>query len=171
MDVIKLVVVEGNLKGKFAIGENMTCVIGRANDCTIMIPKEADAHISRHHCRIDVDFPKVLLRDMNSRNGTYLNGLLLGSGSQDDKNVTKSYLVEEGDIIKIGETGFKVEFLKEKPLSAQSESKKKKPSATKTSIQKPKAKTSPTATTSGAKKTSAGLKIKSTQNKLKIKKG
>jgi pSer/pThr/pTyr-binding forkhead associated (FHA) protein len=45
-------------------------IIGRQTDCQIRIPS---AGISRHHCELTLADGKVLLRDMGSSNGTYVN--------------------------------------------------------------------------------------------------
>src|SRR5438270_11399318 len=45
-------------------------IIGRQTDCQIRIPS---AGISRHHCELTHADGKVLLRDMGSSNGTYVN--------------------------------------------------------------------------------------------------
>jgi pSer/pThr/pTyr-binding forkhead associated (FHA) protein len=45
-------------------------VIGRQTDCQIRIPSSS---ISRHHCEVTLADGKVLLRDMGSSNGTYVN--------------------------------------------------------------------------------------------------
>lgn len=47
-----------------------TEVIGRHNDCRIRIP---DASVSRQHCEISVKDGRVLLRDLGSSNGTFVN--------------------------------------------------------------------------------------------------
>lgn len=39
-----------------------------------------DTSVSRTHCQIDVEGEKITLQDINSRNGTYVNGRRLGSG-------------------------------------------------------------------------------------------
>ena len=45
-------------------------IIGRQTDCQIRIPS---AGISRHHCELTPTDGKILLRDMGSSNGTYVN--------------------------------------------------------------------------------------------------
>lgn len=47
-----------------------TEVIGRHGDCKIRIP---DASVSRQHCEISVKDGRVLLRDLGSSNGTFVN--------------------------------------------------------------------------------------------------
>ncbi len=45
--------------------------LGREEDCHFAIP---DARVSRHHCAVDVSHAGCQLRDLNSRNGTFVNG-------------------------------------------------------------------------------------------------
>lgn len=62
----------GPLIGKLLqLNEGVT-VIGRATDADIVI---ADARISRHHLKIDVQGEEVTVEDLGSTNGTYLNGV------------------------------------------------------------------------------------------------
>lgn len=51
-----------------------TLLIGRDADCDIVI---ADRQISRHHACLTLQPEGVLLEDLNSKNGTHLNGSLL----------------------------------------------------------------------------------------------
>lgn len=46
-------------------------VLGRANECDLRIPTR---DVSRRHCEIEVGLATVLVRDLGSSNGTYLNG-------------------------------------------------------------------------------------------------
>ena len=75
-----LKVVKGKLHGRdFAFDERTTCVIGRADDCQPRLPDDGDHKtISRHHCLLDINPPDVRVRDFGSRNGTHLNGKLIG---------------------------------------------------------------------------------------------
>jgi serine/threonine-protein kinase len=58
--------------------ERTTCIIGRQDDCHPRFPND-DKHrtISRHHCLLDVNPPDICVRDLGSRGGTYVNGLLV----------------------------------------------------------------------------------------------
>lgn len=48
-------------------------VIGRSDDCNVRIPV---AEVSRHHCelRLDEDADAIVVRDLESSNGTFVNG-------------------------------------------------------------------------------------------------
>lgn len=62
--------------------------VGRDPDCEIVVP---DRQVSRVHARFTFNKNGVLLEDLGSKNGTYLNGTLL-------ENPT---ILEEGDIVQI----------------------------------------------------------------------
>lgn len=78
--VVTLTVTRGRLKGqKFTFCEPAQCVIGRARDCTLRLPREpGDLDISRHHCVLETASSGVRLRDLGSLNGTFVNGRLIG---------------------------------------------------------------------------------------------
>ena len=54
-----------------------TMVIGRQNDSDIPIPAE---EISRHHARLQVTADGVMVEDMNSANGTFINDKRIQNG-------------------------------------------------------------------------------------------
>jgi DNA-binding response OmpR family regulator len=61
---------EDAVGGKWSI-EKDVAVIGRGEDCDIVLP---DRPVSRHHAEIRREGNRYLLRDLNSKNGTCLNG-------------------------------------------------------------------------------------------------
>ena len=71
--------------------------LGRADDCDIVIP---DRQISRYHARIEQDAGGYLLRDLGSKNGTYVNGELLRG--QPDRRKDG----DEIDLATVGQLGF-----------------------------------------------------------------
>lgn len=87
------------LKGKvynkaFRLEPEQEIVIGRGQDADIQI---LDAGLSRKHCAIRKEGDRFKLTDMDSRNGTYVNG-----------NLVTSHELTSGDIIGIG--GIEFEF-------------------------------------------------------------
>lgn len=48
--------------------------VGRSDQNTLIIP---DGSLSAHHCEILVNGPEVIIHDLGSRNGTFVNGLKL----------------------------------------------------------------------------------------------
>ncbi len=74
----------------YAIGEAIT--IGRDDDNTIQVTD--DAYISGHHATVGVADGQVVLDDLRSRNGTYLNGA----------RISRQRNVHTGDRIQVGYT-------------------------------------------------------------------
>ncbi|MBM7855744.1 hypothetical protein JOC37_002159 [Desulfohalotomaculum tongense] len=86
----RLVVEEGQDKGKeFPLG-NYRMVIGRRDTCDIVL---ADPSVSRRHAQLDNQDSRYVLTDLNSTNGTFVNG----------EKITKK-LLEPEDVITIGTT-------------------------------------------------------------------
>lgn len=54
----------------FLLSSNIT-VIGRRRGCDLCIPLKL---VSRRHCKLSKEGDNVKIRDLNSRNGTFLNG-------------------------------------------------------------------------------------------------
>jgi pSer/pThr/pTyr-binding forkhead associated (FHA) protein len=52
-------------------------IIGREEDCHLRPPSE---FISRHHCVLLLDAYTLRIRDLGSKNGTYVNGRRIGKG-------------------------------------------------------------------------------------------
>jgi pSer/pThr/pTyr-binding forkhead associated (FHA) protein len=83
------------------------CVVGRASDCDICLPF-AHADVSRYHCVFDFNPPLVWVRDLGSRNGTFVNGERLppragepwrdASGSQSSED----WVLADGDEVRLG---------------------------------------------------------------------
>src|SRR6516165_5732510 len=73
--------VEGELKGQhFEFTEHTLCTVGRSTSCLLHLSDDgADRTVSRRHCLLDIDPPDVQVIDLGSLNGTYVNGLRVGS--------------------------------------------------------------------------------------------
>jgi hypothetical protein len=87
-EVAMLLMVEGPEPGKRVFVDQPELIIGRDNRCSLVIP---DRQVSRQHARIRLDADKHILEDLNSRNGTFVNG----------QELTGSYLLQDGDEITI----------------------------------------------------------------------
>jgi predicted component of type VI protein secretion system len=86
---VSLVVVSQDLREAEVALKKPVQVIGRQSDCQIRIPSSS---VSRHHCEISVGDGKVMLRDLGSSNGTYVN----------QKKIAQAEL-KAGDLIAVGE--------------------------------------------------------------------
>ncbi|MGA2257335.1 MAG: FHA domain-containing serine/threonine-protein kinase [Thermoguttaceae bacterium] len=68
-----LQVVSGPIAGQeFVFDRHDTFLFGRGTDCHARI--SGDPQVSRHHFLLEVVPPRVRIRDLGSRNGTYVNG-------------------------------------------------------------------------------------------------
>ncbi len=67
-----LIVREGQLTGQRWTIENDVFVIGRGNDCQIILPER---QVSRHHVKILQRDGGYVLQDLGSKNGTHINGV------------------------------------------------------------------------------------------------
>lgn len=72
-----LIAREGQLAGERWTIDSDQFVIGRGSDCQAIMPER---QVSRYHAKIAHERDKYVLYDLNSKNGTHLNGLqVLGS--------------------------------------------------------------------------------------------
>ena len=62
---------DGTVLKAFAIGDNVEILIGRDDSCDIRIDSPA---ISREHCAIEHEGEALILRDLDSTAGTFING-------------------------------------------------------------------------------------------------
>jgi serine/threonine-protein kinase len=75
----------------FTFGRHDTFVIGRAESAHLCV--RDDRHFSRHHLLLEFNPPRCYLRDLGSRNGTFVND-----------NVVKEAFLKSGDVISAGRT-------------------------------------------------------------------
>ncbi len=71
-------------------------VIGRDIDCHL---QRESPFISRHHCVLLLDEYTLRIRDLGSKNGTFVNGRRIGGGET---------IVIDGDLVAVGEITFQV---------------------------------------------------------------
>lgn len=90
-------VLEGPHTGQlFTFEGQESFVVGRAKKALFRLPKK-DRYISRHHFVVEVNPPYVRLHDLDSRNGTYVNGQRV-----------KSADLKHQDVIRLGHTRLQV---------------------------------------------------------------
>ncbi|MGD9497641.1 MAG: FhaA domain-containing protein [Armatimonadota bacterium] len=83
----RLVVVAGQADGAtFEVGGR--AMIGRDPQCEVLLREPA---VSRHHAELEWTYRGYLLRDLGSRNGTFVNGEEIGEA-----------LLGDGDLIEVG---------------------------------------------------------------------
>jgi pSer/pThr/pTyr-binding forkhead associated (FHA) protein len=85
-------------------------VMGRRKDCDLRIPLDS---VSRRHCRLFMEKNALKIRDLNSRNGTIINGQTI-----------EETLLKPGDKLTVGPVTFvmQVNGKPEKPTSGSKES-------------------------------------------------
>jgi serine/threonine-protein kinase len=90
--VAKLYVERGPLRGKeLYLEEGKVYTVGRDPGCALSFP---DALTSRQHFTVRVNKGRHLLRDLNSSNGTFVNGDVVGKTAE----------LKLGDQVEVGET-------------------------------------------------------------------
>jgi pSer/pThr/pTyr-binding forkhead associated (FHA) protein len=67
----RLVVLSEGLTGRSHELKAERTTVGRVEDNTFQIP---DASVSSHHCEVLLKGAEVVIRDLNSTNGTFING-------------------------------------------------------------------------------------------------
>jgi len=96
--------VKGAYEGKIFPIKSEEISIGRSSDNALILPPN-DQSISRNHTLIENKSNQLYLTDLNSKNGTYLNGRRILP--------KKKILIKPGDSIKIGTSIFIVEEKKD----------------------------------------------------------
>jgi HD-GYP domain-containing protein (c-di-GMP phosphodiesterase class II) len=77
--VLELVVRSSNGGGhRYPIGNGARLTIGRAEECEIVL---ADQSASRRHCLVEARGQELIVTDLQSANGTFVNGRLISSHS------------------------------------------------------------------------------------------
>lgn len=91
MDVNLILFKKDGSQKVFPLPSN-AAVIGRRHNCDLCIPLMS---VSRRHCQLNRDNATLKIRDLGSRNGTYINGERINE-------VT----VQPGDYVKVGPLTF-----------------------------------------------------------------
>jgi pSer/pThr/pTyr-binding forkhead associated (FHA) protein len=96
----QLVVVKGRSATQAVrIPEGTALTVGRQDGCQLRI---VSSLVSRKHCELRNDRGKLLVRDLQSSNGTYLDGLKIDSQAE----------IQPGQMLTIGNVVFRVELEK-----------------------------------------------------------
>jgi len=109
---IRLTVITGPHKDrKFCFCGPTRCQAGRALDCFIQFAgTERDKLISRYHCQMEFDPPAVHVRDLDSRNGTFINGKRIEMSPQVIPDLVGVSCCH-GDLITLGGTTMRVDLV------------------------------------------------------------
>ena len=124
---IILIITDGQHEGKqFIFDSRNTCIIGRNDECNVVVPDTKEySRISRYHCLLDINPPNIRIRDFGSKNGTYINGRLIGkrekyqSAAEGIKSKFPEYDLKDNDTFQLGESDlcFKVNVVGENKAS------------------------------------------------------
>jgi pSer/pThr/pTyr-binding forkhead associated (FHA) protein len=80
-------------------------------DCLVRFSgAELDEFLSRHHCELEIDPPALQVRDLGSRNGTYLNGKEVDA---EPKVLSEQVgcVANHGDLLTLGGMTLRVDIL------------------------------------------------------------
>ena len=94
---VKLKVLSGSHEGKEIGISSEKFLVGRSDSCQLRPKSES---ISRKHCIIVIKDNRVLVQDLKSRNGTFVNDTRLP--------VDKAKVLKNGDALRIGKLQFEV---------------------------------------------------------------
>lgn len=92
----KLVILSPGMTGRSHELKVDKTTIGRVDDNTFPI---AEASVSSHHCEVSVRGAEVVIKDLNSTNGTFIN---------DDK-ITGEAVLKSGQILRLGQIELRLE--------------------------------------------------------------
>ena len=95
MDAVLVLFGKNGQRKRIAIKAGMT-TLGRRPDCQVRIPLPI---VSRTHCRISNKDNRLVIQDLGSANGTFVN----------DRQITESE-IKAGDRIKIGTMDFLIQI-------------------------------------------------------------
>ena len=112
-DTMKLIlsIISGPMKGiEKEFFEHDIFLAGRSPECHFHLPK--DNYLSRHHFLLEINPPDIVLRDLGSKNGTFVNGIKYG-GRAGKKPVKEDFNIQNidlqtGDCLKVGDTKIRI---------------------------------------------------------------
>ena len=84
------------------LGAHRELILGRASSAAVRFDPYTDAGVGRHHARIapaDDDPARLVLADLRSRNGTFVNGV----------RVVDPVELRPGDVVRLGTRGPEIE--------------------------------------------------------------
>ena len=92
---VKLRVIGGKNDGREIKISVPEFIIGRGDNAHL---KPSSDLVSRHHCSLIIDNGALIIKDMDSRNGTFVNG----------EKIEKDYVAKVGDRLRVGRLQFEV---------------------------------------------------------------
>lgn len=93
---VNLVLLKVGGNNKAILLPSTVTTLGRRQDCDLCVPLKV---ISRRHCEFNMDDGELSVRDLDSSNGTFVNGLLIDEAD-----------LKAGDKISVGPLNFIVQI-------------------------------------------------------------
>ena len=87
---------------------DLPAVLGRSEEADLCLP---DQWVSRVHCVLDCVAGRPVVRDLESRHGTFVNGKKTGKA-----------MLEDGDQLDLGLTSLRVEYARDESATSHSQS-------------------------------------------------
>jgi predicted component of type VI protein secretion system len=94
--LVRLVILTGRHRGARLNLPEKTVVVGRDEDCAVRLNTH---EVSRQHCKLTVSADEIRVKDLGSRNGTFIN----------DQEVKEESALKPGDILRVGPMLFQME--------------------------------------------------------------
>jgi len=102
---VRLVVIDGPETGRsFTFAGADSFLVGRSPKAHLVLDPKADRYVSRAHCLIDIRPPNLIVNDLGSTNGTFVNGARV-----------EHALIGNGDEIRVGRTRIRALVSEEDP--------------------------------------------------------
>jgi predicted component of type VI protein secretion system len=95
--LVKLIVTKGRTQNRTIELRSAETIVGRQSGCGLRIPA---SDVSRRHCRLVIQDGLLTVEDLQSVNGTFLNGVA----------VTSRRLARPGDELQIGPLTFVIDY-------------------------------------------------------------
>ncbi len=109
---VTFTVTTGPMQGRqLTFAQRTFLSVGRAAECLLCLGEGADTTVSRRHCVFDIAPPEVVVRDLGSLNGTYVNGVRIGGRDElgQPRVGSPTHLtLYHGDTVRVGGTCFRV---------------------------------------------------------------
>ncbi len=103
----RLVVLSEGLTGRaHELKADSASTIGRVDDNSFPIP---EGSISSHHCEVFLRDAEVVVKDLNSTNGTFING----------QPITGEAVIKPGQILRLGQIEMRLESDESKSISGK----------------------------------------------------
>ncbi len=102
---VRLVVIDGPETGRsFTFRSADSFLVGRSPKAHLVLDPKADRYVSRAHCLIDIRPPNLIVNDLGSTNGTFVNGTRV-----------ERAMIGNGDEIRVGRTCIRALVTEEDP--------------------------------------------------------